>query len=71
MKRAALLRTIAEAARRNRSDWRLIRDRGDHEVWSLDGIPVVIPRHREVNEMVALPILVDLEARFGERWWHR
>lgn len=69
MKRVDLLRLIARAARRSGREWRLLRDRGDHEIWSLDGIRVVIPRHREVNEMIARQILIKLEPRLGERWW--
>lgn len=71
MKRAVLLRTIARAANRMGAEWHLTRDRGDHEVWSLDGVLVVVPRHREVNEMTALRIFLDLEGRLGSRWWRR
>ena len=71
MKRTVLLRTIARAANRTGAEWRLVRDRGDHEVWSLDGIRVVVPRHREVNEMTALRIFLDLDDRLGQRWWRR
>lgn len=66
-----LLRTIARAAKRTGAEWSLVRDRGDHEVWSLDGIRVVVPRHREVNEMTALRIFLDLNDRLGQRWWRR
>lgn len=69
MKRTVLLRKIARSANRAGAEWRLVRDRGDHEVWSLDGIRVVVPRHREVNEMTALGIFLDLEGRLGPRWW--
>ena len=71
MKRTVLLRTIARAANRAGVEWRLVRDRGDHEVWSLDGFRVVVPRHREVNEMTAMRIFLDLEDRLGPRWWRR
>jgi hypothetical protein len=46
-------------------------DRGDHEVWSLDGVLVVVPRHREVNDMTALHIHLDLEGIPGPRWLRR
>ena len=65
-----MLRTIARAANRAGADWRRVRDRGDHEVWSLDEVRVVVPRHREVNEITALRIFLDLEGRLGPRWWH-
>jgi mRNA interferase HicA len=71
VKRTILLRTIARAANRTGAEWRLVRDRGDHEVWSLDGVRVVVPRHREVNEMTALRIFLDLDCRLGSRWWRR
>jgi mRNA interferase HicA len=71
VKRTLLLRAIARAAKRMGAEWRLVRGRGDHEVWSLDGVRVVVPRHREVNEMTALRIFHDLEDRLGPRWWRR
>jgi hypothetical protein len=71
VKRAKLLQTIGSAAQRAGGDWRLVRDRGDHEIWSLDGIQIVVPRHREVNEIIALRIFIKLEPRLGERWWRR
>jgi mRNA interferase HicA len=71
VKRTILLRTIARAANRTGAEWRLVRDRGDHEVWSLDGVLVVVPRHREVNDMTALHIHLDLDCILGPRWWRR
>jgi mRNA interferase HicA len=51
--------------------WMLVRQGGDHEVWDLDGIRVLVPRHREVNERTALRIRELLEDRLGDRWWQR
>jgi len=71
MKRVDLLRLIAGAAQRSGREWRLLRDVGDHEVWSFEGIRIVVPRHRELNEMTALRVLIKLEERLGTRWWLR
>lgn len=71
MKRVDLLRTIGRAARRAGSQWVLGRQGREHEIWSLDGQQIPIPRHREVHELTAKRILKDLERRFGEGWWRR
>lgn len=69
MKRLDLLRTIGEAARGAGLRWQLLRQGSDHEVWELDGLRVMVPRHREVNEQTAGKILRLLEDKFGAGWW--
>ena len=71
MKRVRLIRMIARAARQSGAEWVRLRDNGDHEVWSFDGVRIVVPRHRELNEVTALGILLSLEGRLGARWWRR
>ena len=69
MKREALLRQIGNAARDAGLPWELLRQGSDHEIWSLAGVRVVIPRHREVRELIADRIRKHLEERLGDRWW--
>lgn len=69
MKRKALVRAIAEGARRRGLRWELIREGRDHEIWSFEGQLVIIPRHREVDEFTAGQILGELEPWLGKRWW--
>ena len=71
MKRDHLIRTIARAARRSGHQWVLLRQGAEHEIWSLDGQQVQIPRHREVHRVTALKILIGLENTFGQRWWQQ
>jgi len=69
MKRVDLLRTIGAAARDAGLPWQMLRQGSDHEVWELDGLRVVIPRHREINERTAGKILRLLEDKLGQGWW--
>jgi hypothetical protein len=71
VKRRELLRAVARAAREAGLEWELLRQGADHEIWSLDGHRVTVPRHREINELTARGILRALEAQLGEDWWRR
>lgn len=51
--------------------WEMVREGAEHEVWSIDGRRITIPRHREIGERTAYAILRSHEAEFGERWWER
>jgi mRNA interferase HicA len=37
--------------------WRFLRHGGNHDVWTNDEREEAIPRHREINERLALAIL--------------
>ena len=63
MKRIHLLRRIGRAARAKGLDWSLIRQGSEHEVWDLEGVRVIIPRHREINEVTAVNILKVLQEK--------
>lgn len=69
MKRLDLIRMIATAAHESDLRWKLLRQGSDHEVWDLDGLRVMVPRHREVNERTAGKIMKLLEDRLGPGWW--
>ena len=71
MKRVELLRRIARAARGRDMAWELEREGASHELWSLDGELVTIPRHREIDERTARGILRALELKLGKDWWRR
>ena len=71
MKRRELVRIVAAEARARGMVWQMIREGAEHEVWSLDGRRITIPRHREIGERTARAILRSFEAEFGERWWER
>lgn len=69
MNRRDLVGTIARAAKEAGLRWQLLRDTGAHEIWSLDGQRLSIPRHREINEVTAREIMKDLEDKLGKDWW--
>jgi mRNA interferase HicA len=48
------LRAIAKAAD---ADLGLVREGGSHEIWTLAGERLVIPRHNEINELTARGII--------------
>ncbi|MBA2373620.1 MAG: hypothetical protein H0V74_05400 [Chloroflexi bacterium] len=69
MKRRDLIRRIGEAARDRGLVWEMLRQGADHEVWSLGGHRITIPRHREVAERTARGVLKAFEDELGTRWW--
>ena len=69
MKRRELERRIDAAAKAAGLTFEMVRDSGSHEVWSLDGQLISIPRHREVNEYTAEGVMKALEPKLGKGWW--
>jgi hypothetical protein len=69
MKRRELLKAIAAAARNADLSWALLRQGANHEVYSLDGLVIPIPRHTEINELTAESIFKECEPKLGRRWW--
>ena len=49
--------------------WTLVRQGGEHEIWSCGDRLVAIPRHREINELTATAICRALEQALGKGWW--
>ena len=71
VRRRDLIRVIERAARKANFEWELVRQGADHELWSLDGERVTVPRHREINEVTARGILKALETKLGQDWWRK
>lgn len=69
MKRRDLLKTIRDAAHAAGLGFESVRSRGAHEVFSLDGLIIPVPRHREIAEGTARSILKQCEAKLGKDWW--
>jgi hypothetical protein len=70
VKRTALLKQIAGAAKRTGLDWSQVSSKGNHEKWRLGAsVQVAIPRHTEINEITARAILKSTEKELGEGWW--
>ncbi|GAB3810808.1 type II toxin-antitoxin system HicA family toxin [Micromonospora zhanjiangensis] len=60
MKRVDLLIRISKAAADAGVSFRLVREGGGHSVYRYGTQNVVIPRHREINELTARGILRSL-----------
>ena len=69
MKRRDLLGAITRRVKTVGLVSELQREGAGHSLYQLDGKPVVVPRHREINEHTAVSILRDLEGKLGQRWW--
>lgn len=64
-----VVRTIRSAAQAASLNFESVRTRGAHEVFSLDGLPIPVPRHREIAVGTARSILRQCEAKLGKDWW--
>ncbi len=69
MKRRDLLTSIQTAATGRGLTFEFVRQGGSHEVWSLDGLRIVIPRHRQIAEGTARSIRKQAAEKLGKDWW--
>lgn len=69
VKRTDLIRKIQKEARANGRAFQLVRNSGDHEIWSLEGTSVSIPRYTEINERTGEGIYWTLDSKLGKDWW--
>lgn len=63
MKRADLITKISKAAANAGTRFDLVRQGGNHTIYRYGSQNVVIPRHKEINELTAKGILRDLGIR--------
>lgn len=47
----------------------MAREGGSHSIFRCGPQNVVIPRHREINEITARAIMPDLDEVLGRDWW--
>lgn len=69
MKRRDLIKQIRDAANLADVDFISLRNTGGHEVFSLDGLRIAVPNHREIAEGTARSIQRQAAAKLGEEWW--
>lgn len=67
MERAELIRKITAAAAGVGTDFTLIREGGSYPIFRCGPQNVVIPRHRDINEITAGGNMRDLDEVLGER----
>lgn len=69
MRRGDLIREIRREAKRNGLSFELIRSTGGHDVFSLDGLVIPLPRHREIGSGLTEDIRKQCEPKLGKGWW--
>jgi predicted RNA binding protein YcfA (HicA-like mRNA interferase family) len=69
MKRRDLIRQLRDAATDASLEFMSLRNTGGHEVFSLDGLRIPIPNHREIAEGTTRSIMRQAAAKLGEEWW--
>ncbi len=69
MKRRDLEKKISSRARAQGVEWILARSTGNHDVFTLDGQIIPIPRHNEIAEGTAEAALKLTETKLGKGWW--
>jgi predicted RNA binding protein YcfA (HicA-like mRNA interferase family) len=69
MKRRDLIRQLLGAANDAGLEFASLRKTGGHEVFSLDGLRIPVPNHREIAEGTAKSIMRQAAAKLGEEWW--
>jgi hypothetical protein len=52
-------------------DFTVAREGGRHTVYSLDGLMIPIPRHREIGEGLTEAIYKECEPKLGKGWWRK
>lgn len=69
MKRRDLIKQIRVAATAAGLEFMSLRNSGGHEVFSLDGLRIPVPNHREIAEGTARSIQRQAAAKLGQEWW--
>ena len=69
MRRRDLIPQLRDAANVTGLAFTSLRNTGGHEVFSLDGLRIPVPNHREIAEGTAKSIMRQVTAKLGEEWW--
>ena len=69
MKRVDLIKKISAAATAAEKEFVLLREGESHSIFRCGAQRIVIPRHREINELTARGIMRDLDDELGQDWW--
>jgi mRNA interferase HicA len=69
VKRVDLLKKIGRAATEMGVAFAEVREGSSHSIYRCGQQNVVVPRHRDINELTARGIMRDLEDQLGEGWW--
>jgi hypothetical protein len=69
MKRRDLIRQLRDASSAAGLEFTSLCNTGGHEVFSLDGLRIPAPNHREIAQGTARSIMRQAAANLGEEWW--
>jgi mRNA interferase HicA len=61
MKRRDLLTAVRSMAHASETSFDLVRYGASHDIYRVDGLTVVVPRHTQINEMTARGIIRDVQ----------
>lgn len=66
-----IAKKIAKAAEKRQLKFAFVRHGANHDVWSLDGVTIPIPRHREIDNQTAEMIYKECAEKLGRGWWRK
>ncbi len=69
MKRRDRIKAIRDAASAAGLGFVSLRNTGGHDVFSLDGLRIAVPNHRQIAEGTARSIMRQAAAKLGQEWW--
>ena len=68
MKKRDLLKRLGALAQEAGVEFTLVRHGGSHDLYALGGRSITIPRHMELNELLARGILREAERYLAGEW---
>lgn len=68
-KRTEVIKKIEKAAKAQGMAFALKRHGGNHDVYSLDGLPVPLGRHRDFDAGYADMVYRECQPKLGKGWW--
>ena len=68
-RRAEVLKKIGRAAKQRGLSFVVLREGGNHTIYSLDGLMIPIGRHAEFTNRNAETIYKECENKLGKGWW--
>ncbi len=69
MRTREVIKKIKAEAKAKGVTWEFVRAGANHDVYSLGGTIIPIPRHTEMGNNMARVIWKECEGQLGEGWW--
>ncbi len=69
VKRGQLIKRIADRAKEAGVDWAVDREGSNHTVYRLGKTMIPVPRHREIDNVLAEKVFKECQPELGQRWW--